>query len=1011
MRFGAPQRGIWQGEDSSLPQFPQNAAPALVNIRVARGLWLTRLGQIPSVIVPGVGTTEFLGTVYHRDQRIRLAARGDNNQVGLYDLLQGTDSTYQPVLDDSSVAVTDLASNRIHATTLTARELTYLCDGLTALRKYAAETRLCNPDLNLAAPTVAPQVIKTWYGFFERWEGARPYGWTESSPGTFFFAAPNADTPDFAVGDTTARLHSEPGAKGESIFSQNPVGTPRNIPFPSDTLALWVSQNVARAINSFRYGEANKPLIEILIDPPKARVSYVLFLPGKGIDTINYFKLKNVLSQTNDRETYLSGIVMPGRLLGPMLYRYTYYRPSTGQESSPSPSGPNAPMLFTEGASYQNTTSDALMRTAVLIPTRGPDWEVGDKIRWYRNGGVSSLLIDGNGQPIYTYLGEQLDFQTLSNGATLADATTMTVDDGSAFVPNTDDAAETYYQWAWIDAGSDEAEFVRVLSSAANVLAFADPLEFAHPDNTPVQLVYNDNVPNAVLAAEVRTIDLERDSPPYGAKWVWETGDGRLWLANFLEDRDGDTVPEYRRALGVAISNRPTPDRPNDQDIFPEFPDPYTGDSLTQGFRVDLPSTPSGDEIMWGGIFQGLPTLITRQAVYRITSFSQADWSASSIRKVLDRGTIAGDTVVLLNGLLIWASDGPSILAWDGRGSPVDISHLAITGEDPDLPTYLGDAPPGYVADETVLTTDRLTYYWESWFAVAHAVGSSIYYRLYMIPDDPLIARISDLTLLSPTTVSSAEYGFTSDDIGRGLQVTNDNLGWFDGLYRIESVSDGGVATVDRALGVFGYGYPYEAGTAALWDPFCSLRLDYDLLNKAWEPVRYWWDRDSDGIGDQALGWDCAEVQYGAGDAHGLFAAAWNPAEGDIWQQEISDADGSVPIKIQASSPRVPLAEGAVATFTQALLRLHREAGDCDDLAITVSLGGADYPQQDLCTMVRLQFFRGPGDTEILIPFNLSDKPKGVWMQLSISGNVSGRPAVREIIAQVEAIRNNRILP
>lgn len=1013
LRFSAPGKGIWQGVSPSSSIYPSDAAPSLINVRRSGGLWLTRRGQTPWRIIPGFGTTELIYSLYHRSERIRLAARGDNNEVALLDWLEGTDSSYQPVLDSDGNPVTDLASNRIHAITLTARELTYLVDGLTRMRRYDAATRLCDPVINIAAPTVAPRVFQTQYGFFERWSGAAPFGWTESDPVNFTLTLPPnpAVAPDFDLGDATVSLNSTPDTKGDWVSPRDTGDPPLGFECPSSSLAFWFQQTTRRGLRSVRVGTGKPAEWKGLIDPPLAGVPYVYFIPVAGRNVINYFSFNNVRPNPEIRRTYLSGIILPGRLLGRYQYRYTYYRPSTGQESSPSPAGPNEPIEVIEGASYQNTTASGMTRTAVIVHTRNPDWQAGDKIRIYRNGGVPSLTVEADGSPVWTFLAEIADFETLSDGATMAGDETMDVDDATAFEPDTS-GQETYYQWALIDVGEDEEEYARVLSVAADTLTFADPLDFAHPDNAVVQLGYNDNVPNEVLATELRTIDLDRDSPPVGPKWVAETGDGRLWLANFLEDRDSDTTFEYRRALGIAVSNKPTPERPNDQEIFPEFTDPYTGDSLVQGFRFDLPSTPSGDEIMWFGIFQGLPTVLTRQALYRVTSFSQADWSASSVRKILDRGCIAGDAVVQLNGTLIWPSDGPSILQWDGRSAPRDISHLRIAGEpDDQLPTYLGDAPPGYEADETVLTTNGLTAYWEQWFAVAHAVGSSIYYRLWMIPDDPLIARISDLVLLSTTTVSSAEYGFTEDDLGRGLQVTNDNLGWFDGLYKITAVSDAGVATVDRAIGVFGGGYPYEEGTAALWDPFCSLRLDYSLAEDVWEPVRYWIDRDDDGIGDQAMGFDCAEVQYGAGDKRGLFAAAWNPAEGDVWEQETGSLDGDVPIKVVFSTPRAPLADGDVADFEGLLLRLHRSMGSNDVAHVTLTEGGSEYPESSLCTSIRLAPSQGGGDVEIPVPFNLDALPRGRWVQLSVVGDFRERPALREFTSAVLPIRQGRMSP
>lgn len=1005
LRFGAPSKGILQGLNPAASTFPPNAAPTLVNYRVQRAEWQTRKGQDPAAIVPGVGRTRLLFSVYWDAERLRLGARGDLDAVGLYDLLEGTDAVYQPVLDAAGDFVDDLAGNPIHALNLF--QFAYLTDQATELRAYSPETRLCNPVRNLPTPTVAPNVQKTWYGFFERWDGAAPYGWYESNNTELRFVAPGANEPDFELEEGgTTRLRSDSGAKGEFV-SKNTTSppTPLGIAIPTAALALWMQQTVSRAILQVQFGGMKKNQIQYTIDPPQKDTAYVFFMPTQGLQTCDYFRIKNVLAQTEVRNLFLSSIIICGNLLGKKQYRYTYYRPSTEQESSPSPVGPNAPLEFTEGINNNNATWVAAQRCAAVIPTANPVRQTDDEIRVWVNGGTAALTSDGLGEPVWTLAGKILDFDTLLNGAVLAAATSLTVDNGTPFEPATSGGITTY-QWGVIDFGNATQEFFRVTASAANVLTLADPLQSGHADNATVQLIFLDNTTNTELASELTTLDLERDNPPPGAKWVVATPDGRMLAFNFLEDRDGDDVFEYRRSLGMAVSNKPTPLRRRDQEIFPINPDPYTTNSATQGFRTDLLVDDSGDEIMWAGLFNGLVTVITRQKVIIVTSYSQANWSSGSIRKVLDRGCIAPNTVQEINGLLVWASDGPSIIGWDGH-QVRDLSDLKVAGEGT---TYLGNAPAGYEADAAVLTVAQPDYYWQQWFAVAHAVGSSIYYRLAMIPDDPLVARLTDLTLVSATTVSSAMHPFTSADLGRGLQIPSlpVQLGWFPGLYRIDSVA-GGIATLDRAIGAYGYGYPYSTGNAALWEPFNSQWLDYDVLHDLWEPRVHYWDSDADGIGDKALGWDTAEVQAGAGDNRSLFAAEWNPSEGDVWQQEVGLLDGEVPIKTDAKTPRLYLTEGTVAKVGQTLLRLLREAGECDELFVEITMGGSDYPERTLCVPANLQMQKGPGDQEIFIPWTTGLLPEGRWVQFRMHGDVSTRPAVREITTVPVVIREEHI--
>lgn len=1015
-RWSPPRRGILQGLEPADPAFDPLAAPALQNIRVVRGLWATRRGQAAWLILPGTGRTRLLTTLYWRSQRIRLGARGQNGAVGLYDLLEQTDSAFQQVLDSDGNPVNDFAGNPIHYLTQYERE--YLTDQETILRRYSPEDRTCDPVVNLPTPAEAPQIVKSFYGFVEPWlpVGDEPWDWYESDDTELSLEDVESTNPDFNTDiGGTARLRSVAGAKGEFVRKneQSMAGkpVPLEMPIPTADICCWIYQTIARTIFEFRIGQQQKRDLAYDVNPPVKEVPYVFFMNVLGITTLNYLQINNILPQTINRNLIMSALQMPGYLLGPYQWRYTYYRESTGEESSPSDAGPDAPMLFTQGVSYVNTTWDAATRCAVVIVVPNPAAEAGDKIRVYRSGGTPSLTATAIGEPVWLLSGTIDNFETTLTSAASEDDTTLDVADATGFEPVTENGVTTY-QWFAIGVGTTEQETGKVLSVAGNVLTLELPLQYDHADDSEILLAYLDNVPNEVIASEPTQLDLERDTAPQGIKWLARTGDGRMWAANFLEDRDGDDVHEYRRPMGVAVSNKPTPLRRRDHEIFPIAVDPYTTNSPTQGFRFDLAADAGGDEIMWFGIFQGLPTFLTRQAVYRVTSFAQTDWGAGSVRKVLDRGCICGDAVQEINRLLIWPSDGPSVLAWDGRGGPRDISDYRVSGEGD---TYLGNAPAGYVSDEDVLTTDNPTYYWESWFAEAHAVGSLIYYRLWMIPEDPLLARITDLTLLSATTVSSAQWPFTSEDVGRGIEIPEmpPQLGWYPGLYRIESVDGYGVATLNEAIGAYGYGYPYSTGNAVLWGPFNTLRLDYDVLHDTWEPVRYGWDRDGTGKPTAWLGWDTGDVQYGAGDDRGLFAAAWNPDSGDLWEQEMDGAllDGEVPIQIQASTPRVSQTNGWVGTLNEMLMRLYREAGACDEMHVTITLGGSEHGQQSQCQTIRLEAGQHDGDTELMIPFELKDRPQGRWAQLSFLCDATSGPKIREFTDNPQPVREGRMSP
>lgn len=1008
-RRGAPVGGIYQGLSPALPAYNPAWAPSLLNLRVARGEWLCRKGQEADSIIPGVGRTRLLTTFYDGSTRIRVGARGENDEVGLYYLRVGTDLTWGAVNDQDGNPVTDLASNVCHFLTVYGQGL--LTDQETQLRSFyedpnAAGTWLSDPVVNLPTPTGAPTVEKTWYGFFERWDGSPPYGWYESSA-DLDFHAPGSSEPDFELDEAgTTRLRSDTGARGEFVSKNStyPQPPPLNFGAPTAALAMWIQQTIGdRTILQVQMGGQKKNQLQYDIKPPAKDTPYVFFMPMQGLTEIDYFRIKNTNPQTIVRNLFMSGIVMPGQLLGRKQYRFTYYRPSTEQESNASDAGPiDGPLEFTEGVNNNNSTSVAFQRCAAVIPIASPVRETGDRIRVYVRGGTAALETDGDGQPVWTFAGEIDDFDTLLNGAITAPDSTFDVDDATPFTPETTNGITTY-QWGVIDPGEDAEEFFRVTDVTGNTITTADPLQNDHADNAVVQLIFLDNITNTELAAETRVLDLDRDDPPPGAKWIVASPDGRVLAFNFLEDRDGDDVFEYRRNLGMAVSNQPTPQRRRDYQIFPINPNPYTTNSPIQGFRTDLIIDDMGDEIMWAGIYNGLVTVLTRKKMLVVTGYSQANWYSGNVRKVLDRGCIASETVRQINGLLIFASDGPSILAWNGR-EVKDISNLKVSGEGN---TYLGNAPAGYEADDDVLTVAQPNFYWDQWFAVAHAVGASIYYRLWMIPEDPLLARLTDLELLSATTVSSATYEFTEADLGRAIEIpeTPSQLGWFPGLYLIESVA-AGVATLDRAIGNFGGGYPYEVANAVVWEPFNNLRLDYDVLHDLWEPVQYYWDSNGDGLGDKALGWDTAEVRDGAGDQNTLYAAEFNPAEGDVWHQETGTLDGDVPIKVQSATSKVYLFEGGEGVLGEVLIRGIREAGECDTLLFEMTLGGSTYPEQTLCARLEYAIQKGTGDQEIKVPFNMDNRPRGRWAQLQISGDVRTRLNLREVTDEAKAVRD-----
>ena len=79
------------------------------------------------------------------------------------------------------------------------------------------------------------------------------------------------------------------------------------------------------------------------------------------------------------------------------------------------------------------------------------------------------------------------------------------------------------------------------------------------------------------------------------------------------------------KPTGIAFSNRATPDRPTDYEVFPSGVDPLTRRSLTQGWQFELRGDSTDETIVWGGIFQGVVMALTRTNLYVINGDSQAN--------------------------------------------------------------------------------------------------------------------------------------------------------------------------------------------------------------------------------------------------------------------------------------------------------------------------------------------------------------------------------------------------
>lgn len=156
-------------------------------------------------------------------------------------------------------------------------------------------------------------------------------------------------------------------------------------------------------------------------------------------------------------------------------------------------------------------------------------------------------------------------------------------------------------------------------------------------------------------------------------------------------------------------------------------------------------------------------------------------------------------------------------------------------------------------------------------------------------------------------------------------------------------------------------------------------RLDFNVTQNGWEPVRY---LDSDG---DAIAWHAAAVRHGSGDVHEIYQAG---GDGNVYQVETGDDDNGEPIVLLARSKRVALGGWVGLLHT---LFVRGEAVD-DTITLQVTAGGAEYGEVSHTYTIDLD---GSGDNEV--KQRLHRDLVGRWVEVEIGGDVSNRPSIREM--------------
>lgn len=698
-----PVGGVMEGIDATL--IPGKCLTDARNVRVSEGVIQPRLGtalsgdQLPA---GASGTVQALASIYTADgERYRLAARGGK----VYLKREATGAVFTEVPTATGIH----ATNRLRG--VTAKGKYYYTDQSGALRKitpqaaspFGVSAAVTQP----AAPSSAPLVTKRHLRELESWTGnfATSTYWEASRPGDLDRAlSPRV----FPITGNAAKFILDDGDDTEGATLTQNVSDEEVY---SNQLAFYLRQSdTNHAYLTMELGVNSAVDFREEIWPKSADQPSLIFVNVGAIDKLNYKRFRRTATSKAGRNLHISPMLLTGRLQGKYRWRYTHYCSDTALGPMESKPGPATEVIdFSQiGVSRHNETSAALTKCAGLrLPTDRPTVTTTDKIRIYRNGGAPSLSADSAGQDVWVRVAEIPDYATTLAAAVLAGAESITVPTNDAIKKEMwlilDPGVQGKEEWVYVvDRTAGETNDTLSLKwglAPLNVTTGKNGCRYAHNQGAAVEVGYVDNVPDNLLPSENR-IDLERDDPPAGIRQLAVAGDGRLWAFGYGSEPNG-----------VAVSNMPTVLRPTDQEVFPAGVDPLIRQSITQGWRFQVPIDGTGDPIQWGGFFQRFPIIFTRNAMYRVHAYSQLDWGSTAVQKIIEVGCLCPESVCEVNGRLYWVAEGPCVMCYDGQNI-TNLSHLRVNRR-------LKAAPREY---------------WGQWFALSHRRQGGAYYCLYYTP-------------------------------------------------------------------------------------------------------------------------------------------------------------------------------------------------------------------------------------------------------------------------------------